>query len=439
MGSVFNRGTRRDRPRWSGKFRDANGVWKNVATHCATKEEAKRFIAQAESNVAAGRVGIPALPTKEELARRLMTVRELGEKFTSEYSSARLKDPRRYRTITKYLFEKHVYPAVGTVPAAQLTTAQLERLRDKLREEGKLAPQSVRHVLAFTSRMYVWAADKGILDCRNPTSRVEKPRLERDEDDFDFLSADEVANLLAWATQHQSTEFPMYATAVYTGMRLGELCGLRWTDISFERGVIDVRRSYRSTPKSGKGRHVPLNPRLAPILRTWKARCPKTAEGLVFPAPPPSDHGKLSQEEVLEIRTRVANGGRRSVLAREYGVSWTAIAKVVRGERREPSGEPRMRTRDEGASGFKDALGGAGCHEVRFHDLRHTYASNYMMAGGNILTLQRMLGHSSVKVTEKYSHFSPTFLAAEGARLSFEQKTAGVVTLGERRQPAQPG
>ncbi len=437
MGCVFNRSSRRDRPRWSGKYKDADGRWKNVATHCATKEEAKRFIAQAEWNISAGRVGIPALPSKEEVARRRMTVRELGEQFTSQYNSARLKDPPRYRTMTKYLFEKHLYPAVGTVPAAQLTTAQLEHLRDKLREEGKLAPQSVRHVLAFTSRMYVWAADKGILDCRNPTSRVEKPRLERDEDDFDFLSADEVANLLTWAARHQPTEFPMYTTACYTGMRLGELCGLRWSDISFERGVIDVRRSYTSTPKSGKGRHIPINPRLAPILRTWKAECPKTA--LVFPAPPPAEHGKLSAQQVLDIGTRVAKGERRSDVARAYGVSWTAVAKVVRGERREPPGEPRMRSREDGAWGFKDALAGAGCHEVRFHDLRHTYASNYMMQGGSILALQRLLGHSSVRVTEKYAHFAPDYMAAEASRLSFEQKTAGVVTLAERRQPAQPG
>ena len=62
---------------------------------------------------------------------------------------------------------------------------------------------------------------------------------------------------------------------------------------------------------------------------------------------------------------------------------------------------------------------GAGCHRVRFHDLRHTYASHFMMAGGSILTLQKLLGHHDVKVTMKYAHLARDFMAAEAARVSF--------------------
>ena len=131
---------------------------------------------------------------------------------------------------------------------------------------------------------------------------------------------------------------------------------------------------------------------------------------------------------MLELRQRVALGERRSVLARAYAVSWTAVAKIVRGERKPRAPEPGMRSKD-GDYGFQAALAGAGCHHVRFHDLRHTFASHHMMAGGSILALQKILGHSSVKVTEKYSHLSPDYLAQESARVSFESTPAGVVPL----------
>jgi integrase/recombinase XerC len=165
----------------------------------------------------------------------------------------------------------------------------------------------------------------------------------------------------------------LYATALYTGMRLGELCGLRWTDVNLDTGLISIRRSYRTTPKSGKSRFVPANPRLVPVLRLWREGCPASAEGLVFPTV----------------------GG-------------------------------CMRSKDRGADGFGPALVGAECHDVRFHDLRqprHTFASHFIMAGGNILTLQRLLGHSSVTVTMRYSHLAPNFMREELCRMSFERET----------------
>ena len=75
----------------------------------------------------------------------------------------------------------------------------------------------------------------------------------------------------------------------------------------------------------------------------------------------------------------------------------------------------------------------AGCHRVRFHDLRHTFASHFMMSGGNILTLQKLLGHSSVSVTQRYAHLAPDFMRSELERMSFEPKASDVVSLDEYR------
>jgi integrase len=216
-----------------------------------------------------------------------------------------------------------------------------------------------------------------------------------DADEFDYLSVDEVRKLLAWAEMHEPDEFPLYATAVYTGMRLGELYGLRWSDVDLETARIHVRRSYRTTPKSGKARTVPLNQQLGPILRAWKQRCRPTPEALVFPAPLPEDRGKLNREQVAELRRRAAAGESPAALSRAFSISWTAAKKIIAGQlwkERQPNDD--MRAKDS-ELGFHDALKGAGCHRVRFHDLRHTYASRFMMNGGGILTLQNLLGHTT--------------------------------------------
>jgi len=61
---------------------------------------------------------------------------------------------------------------------------------------------------------------------------------------------------------------------------------------------------------------------------------------------------------------------------------------------------------------------------IRFHDLRHTFASNYVIKGGNIVSLQRILGHSTVDMTMRYAHLSPNFMAQEIEALDFEIETS---------------
>lgn len=66
-----------------------------------------------------------------------------------------------------------------------------------------------------------------------------------------------------------------------------------------------------------------------------------------------------------------------------------------------------------------------------FHGLRHSMASHFMMAGGNILTLQKLLGHSSVAVTMKYAHLAPDFMREEIGRLRFERPSATVADIAK--------
>jgi integrase len=315
-----------------------------------------------EARLAKGNIGIPE-PTPEDVKRQRLTVKELTDIFLKDYSSPRLKDAASYRKAVGFTLH-HLTKELGYMRVMDVGRLHLSRLRDEKIAAG-LSKATVKLVLAYTSRMWNWARAEGLIDVQNPVAFVDKPSLVGQSMDFNFLSLEEADRLLSWSREKQPTEHPAYATALYTGMRMGELWGLRWVDCDLERGLLTVRRSYRAVPKSGKPRAIPIHPTLLPILSQWKKACPSSDEALVFPSP----HKCMRQKD------------------HDYG--------------------------------FKAALVGAKCHAIGFHGLRHTFASHFMMTGGNILTLQKLLGHSSVAVTMKYAHLAPDFMRDEIGRLCF--------------------
>ena len=344
-----------------------------AAKGATTKDHAKKILAAIELRITQGRVGIEE-PTPEETARKSITVRELGARFGAEYSRPKLKDPEKYRRRARGTLEHRVYPSLGDKPAASVTPDDVERMRDELTKQGA-AGSSVMQALATLSKMYNWSRKRALIDCANPVVGCERPRV---KEITDFLSHDECADLLDYAkTLHGSYVaasevrdlYPLIATALHSGMRKGELFG--------------VVRYERVTSKSGKARHVAINPELAVILREWKERWPSTKERLVFPV-----NGRMG---------------------------------------------------DEGDTLCIDAvLAAAGCNEPEdkpWHLLRHTFASHFMMADGSILTLKELLGHADIKMTMRYAHLAPDFMAAEVARMSFARRApAGVTRLDDERR-----
>lgn len=147
---------------------------------------------------------------------------------------------------------------------------------------------------------------------------------------------------------------------------------------------ITVRRSYEGRTKSGKDRLVPIAAELVPILALHRAADPWKGE-LVFP----NDEGAMLSPNAML----------RDVL-------WDACDK-------------------------------RGLHRIRVHDLRHVCASYFVMGGGDIFTLQRILGHSTPHITsDTYVHPAPGHLAGQGDRISFPAPTkpAKVIAIGNRRR-----
>jgi integrase len=150
-------------------------------------------------------------------------------------------------------------------------------------------------------------------------------------------------------------------TGILSGLREGELLGLKWTDIDWTSGTLYVRRTYStgrfSEPKSkASRRRVPIPAELLTELKRWKLACPIGKHELVFPsgAGNPENHGNLLRR------------------------------------------------------GFYPALRRAGLRQIRFHDLRHTYASLLIANGEKPKLIQALLGHSSIKITfDVYGHLLP--------------------------------
>ena len=138
----------------------------------------------------------------------------------------------------------------------------------------------------------------------------------------------------------------LVGVALHSGMRLGEILNLRWYDLDFASGFILVRDS-----KNGESRHVPMDATLFALFRAYPHR-PST--DLVF--------SSSSGGHIVDVRT-----------------------------------------------GFLNSCKRAGLIDLHFHDLRHTFASQFVMSGGDLYILKEILGHKSITMTQRYAHLSPTY------------------------------
>src|SRR2546428_4572014 len=136
------------------------------------------------------------------------------------------------------------------------------------------------------------------------------------------------------------------SVALHSGIRLGEILNLRRHDLDFSSGFILVRDS-----KNGESRHVPMDATLSALFRAYPHR-PST--DLVF--------SSSSGGHIVDVRT-----------------------------------------------GFQNACKRAGLTDLHFHDLRHTFASQFVMSGGDLYILKEILGHKAINMTQRYAHLSPTY------------------------------
>lgn len=305
------------------------------------------------------------LPPEVDLARTL-------EKAAEEWlASLQRRNARAHEGYTDRM-KLYALPALGKVPIAKMTSSHVMKWRDD--QATRLAPATVNGNLTCLSSAFTYFVKRQWID-KNPCHGVE--RVERPEGVYNWLQTREEINRLL--VQCPGDVRDIVAVAVGTGMRLDEVLHLQWGDIDIERRLIAVHRGRKGTVKSGKARRVPILNALLPLLRERALR--RDGALLVFPAPAP----------------------RGSDLLRKRPSPLTA------------------RTQAGVRDAYKLAVKRAGLEpKLRFHDLRHTFASHWVLDGGDIFRLSKVLGHSSVVITQKfYAHLAPEAWEQDYHRVSF--------------------
>jgi integrase len=212
----------------------------------------------------------------------------LGEFLVGEWLPAR-RGQLRPTTFEAYRInvECHVVPRLGSVPISGLTTARLNEFYGELREGGRrdgsgkgLSEQTVRNVHAILRKALADAAKEGKI-LRNPAEYASPPRPDRPE--MTIWTGEELGRFLRLIVEDRL--YPLYLLVATSGMRRGEVLGLRWSDVDLEKGSLEIRRalvavSHRDVQvgplKSRKGkpksRNVPLDSRTVAAIRTHKRR-----------------------------------------------------------------------------------------------------------------------------------------------------------------------
>src|ERR1700680_1015762 len=268
------------------------------------------------------------------------------------------------------LIRVHLIPRLGAMPLQTMTASDLNKAYANWCEEG-LSRRTVLQQHLWIHRILDQAFREGLVR-QNVSKMADRPRYQRRE--MRFLTQDEVKRLMEAAAG--TWYAPLFALALATGARRGELLALKWEDVDFSRAKLSIRRALESSrpyggreksTKSGKPRVVDLPASALELLRRHRlARALDRIEpGYIFPGPDggPWDPNKISQ----------------------HFRHFRYLAKL------------------KGAS---------------FHSLRHTAATQMLALGVSPKVVQERLGHGSISITmDLYSHSTPSLQADAARRL----------------------
>jgi len=279
-------------------------------------------------------------------------------------------DTVRPTTFERYeqIVRVHIRPALGNLKLKSVTPAHVRGLyRDKL--EVGLSPRTVQYIHVTLHKALKQALADGLIP-RNATEAVRPPQIRKEE--IRPLTAEQV-KMLFKAVRDDRLE-SLYILAVHTGLRQGELLGLKWGDVDLEAGTLQVRRTL-TTAKGG------------PVLSAPKTKGSRRTV-------------KLSQTALEILKSHLE---RQLMEIDQAGDLWHEKGLIFATESGEFLNRHYITTHR-----FKPLLKRAGLPQIRFHDLRHTCATLLLLKNVNPKIVSEMLGHSSIAITlDTYSHVLP--------------------------------
>jgi integrase len=388
QGHIRQRGARR----WQLKFdlgRDpASGRrLSRFVTFEGTKREAQAELTRLLNRKAEGTYVDPTKMSLAEYLEHWLTV-------DIERRVAR-KTAVRHRQI----IQRQIAPRIGDIPMRKLTPVHIEGFEAELQRSGYvkgrkagqgLTAQTVLHVHRTLSQALAHAVKTGVL-FKNPAEQVKPPRPPRRE--IAILSKPEVATLLR-AAEDTPLYLPVLVGAT-TGMRRGEILGLRWSDLDLKRGTLTVNQSLERL-----GGKTALKP-------------PKTAgsrRAITLPA--------LTVEALSAHRAEQARIGAGELVFSHGGIPW----------------DPDSLTK-----AFAQLVAVAGVRRITFHGLRHTHISHQLMDGVHVKVVSERAGHANVSITlSVYAAFVPTLQADAAAGVDAWLRREIADQVGAKSVPIRP-
>jgi integrase len=271
----------------------------------------------------------------------------------------------------------------GAVPIDEIKRAAIRNLVLAKRKEG-LSRSMISLIRDVISGPMGYAVDEELIT-GNPVSGILKRlRLEREKRiTIEPLNEQEVRLFLETCANHFGEFYVFFLCAFRTGMRLGELLGLKWGDIDWNAKYIRVERSYKrghlDKTKTGRTRRVDISDQLEAALKTLLTVRKKEAVKAGSPAPLTFVFHRDGQPMEQNYIRRI----------------------------------------------FKRVLTKAGIRDMRFHDIRHTYASLLLSQGESPVYVKEQLGHQSIQITvDVYGHLIPSSNRGAVNRLDTPQPAA---------------
>ena len=335
------------------------------------------------------------LREKEKLISKGVIVSKKKTPLFSEVAKDWLEYKKpKVRENTFDVFDGHIRNHFKDLDGAKIngiTTATLEKFITAKQNQG-MNINTLRKVLVTLGQILSYAVRHRFLD-HNPLRDAERPRDPMEEKkEMRVLIPEQIRAFLgAEMDQKYKTLFLM---AVMTGARQGELLGLKWGDLDLEKNQIHIQRTFTKgqffpTKTKGSKRKIDLSPAVILELKKWKLACPKTKPNPTNPDGP---------EIEIDLMFPSETGGpmNYSNMIQRHYLPALEKAGIIEIERiKSKSAKCKWEKPYKKTKGMK----------VRFHDLRHGYASLMIEQGENIKYIQDQLGHSSPMVTlNVYAH-----------------------------------
>jgi len=348
MGSVYQRGPGNWWIKWreGGRMRYAHGY--------STEKLAKRVLAKIVADIAAGRAGLAPDP------KGVPPLSELADKWLErrEHTHRSWRDDRNR-------WKLHLAPFFGGCRPSEVDAGMIRRfVEQKLAE--KLSSTSVGHLVRLLSTFMADVVEQGHVTA-NPVGSLPRStrRLYRNATDprtTPFLEKlDDVRRVFAALPEPVSVAFAIGALA---GLRTGEVLGLEWRDVDLQTGRLLLRQQVRhgrvGPLKDDESRMVPILSPLLPILSAWRLKTGGT--GLLFTPAVPERGGREGRPATfVQVHTLHKALKKALTTCRLPSLTW-------------------------------------------YQSTRHTFASQFVLSGGSIEKLSKLMGHSSVTTTERYAH-----------------------------------